>query len=275
MLRRHSVQQHINDGDGLGIEDAIPVRVALRDTEDRHLSGFAMRTGLDAAARIALSNAALPPRRYARAEYILRSETPPSCLMILAEGAARARRSFRDGNEQILAVHVAGDALNPGDILLGQTQCSVCALATATVVPIPIPRLLDVMRADPSIMRALWSDTAMQSAIQREWIVGLGRRAAHARLAHFLCELSFRLQLGEPPGAPAEILLPLTQRELADTLGLSAVHVNRMLQLLRARRLIEFGRNRLVIRNRQALYDMADFDPGYLVPPREAMSNVL
>ena len=93
--------------------------------------------------------------------------------------------------------------------------------------------------------------------------MGLGRRTAQMRLAHFLCEVSYRLQLRGRNDLDA-FEFPLTQSELADILGLSTVHVNRVLQALRSRGLIELSRNLLVIRNRTGLYEIAEFDPGYL-----------
>ena len=93
--------------------------------------------------------------------------------------------------------------------------------------------------------------------------MGLGRRTAQTRLAHFLCEVSYRLQLRGRNDLDA-FEFPLTQSELADILGLSTVHVNRVLQVLRSRGLIELNRHRLVIRNRPGLYEISEFDPGYL-----------
>jgi CRP-like cAMP-binding protein len=119
------------------------------------------------------------------------------------------------------------------------------------------------MASRPAIARALWLETAAQAAIQQEWMVWLGRHMAQTRLAHFLCEVSYRLQLCEANTRDA-IEFPLTQRELADTLGLSAVHVNRTLQVLRSQGLIELSRQRPTIRNKAGLYEAAEFDPRYL-----------
>jgi CRP-like cAMP-binding protein len=118
------------------------------------------------------------------------------------------------------------------------------------------------MENSPAIMQALWRETALQAGIQREWLIGLGRRAAQTRLAHLLCEVCYRVQLSGGHCVPLEF--PLTQRELADTLGLSSVHVNRVLQQLRSRKLIDFARGRLTIRDKESLYAVADFDPRYL-----------
>jgi CRP-like cAMP-binding protein len=108
----------------------------------------------------------------------------------------------------------------------------------AVILPVPLPELYRLVIDRPAIGRALWLETATQAAIQQEWIVGLGRRTAQTRLAHFLCEVSYRLQLRGRNDLDA-FEFPLTQSELADILGLSTVHVNRVLQVLRSRGLIE------------------------------------
>jgi CRP-like cAMP-binding protein len=119
------------------------------------------------------------------------------------------------------------------------------------------------MASRPAIARALWLETTAQAAIQQEWMIWLGRRMAQTRLAHFLCEVSYRLQISGANGSEW-VEFPLTQRELADTLGLSAVHVNRTLQVLRSQGLIELSRQRLTIRDKAGLYKAAEFDPQYL-----------
>jgi biotin operon repressor len=113
------------------------------------------------------------------------------------------------------------------------------------------------------VLDALWLETATQAAVQQEWMVGLGRRTAQTRLAHFLCELSYRLQLNGRNDLDA-FEFPLTQRELADVLGLSTVHVNRVLQTLRSLGMIELSRNQRMILNKAGLYEIAEFDSGYL-----------
>jgi len=109
-------------------------------------------------------------------------------------------------------------------------------------------------------------ETAAQAAVQQEWMVWLGRRAAQTRLAHFLCEVTYRLHLAGI-GTRGEFEFPLTQRELADLLGLSAVHVNRTLQILRGQNLVELNHQRLKVCNREGLYEVAEFDPRYLEGP--------
>ena len=184
-------------------------------------------------------------------------------LLILGRGMARAVRTLSDGRQQIVAVFTAGDMLNLVELPLEQSLTSVYALTAATVVPIPISDLYLLIADRPAIGRALWLETAAQAAIKREWIVGLGRRNAQTRLAHFLCEVSYRLHLSYGDDFDA-FEFPMTQSELADALGLTTVHVNRVLQTLRSQGLIELGRTQLMIRNKARLYEIAGFDPRYL-----------
>lgn len=176
---------------------------------------------------------------------------------------ACAVRTLSDGSQQIVAVFLAEDMLNPGELTFERSLTSVYVLIPTIVVPVPLSELYRLVIDRPTIGRALWLETATRAAIQQEWIVGLGRRTAQTRLAHFLCEVSHRLQLRGRNDLDA-FEFPLTQSELADVLGLSTVHVNRVLQALRSRGLIELSRNQLVIRNRTGLYEVAEFDPSYL-----------
>jgi DNA-binding transcriptional regulator LsrR (DeoR family) len=91
----------------------------------------------------------------------------------------------------------------------------------------------------------------------------MGRRPADKRMAHLFCELLVRLQaVGLVEDNSFDF--PLTQEELADTLGVSTVHVNRMLQDMRAAGLITLAGKRLAIHDVDGLNRMAEFDPNYL-----------
>jgi CRP-like cAMP-binding protein len=221
------------------------------------------RIGLNLADQRALLAGASQPRHAQKDETLIEQSEEISSLLFLCNGMARAVRTLVDGRQQIVAVFVAGDTLNAGDLPFPQARNSISALTPAICLSIPMKHLNHVMAGHPAIARALWLETAAQAAIQQEWMVWLGRHMAHTRLAHFLCEVSYRLQLNGPEARDA-FEFPLTQRELADTLGLSPVHVNRMLQLLRSRGLIEFSRQKLMIRNRAGLYEVAEFEPRYL-----------
>lgn len=235
----------------------------MPDESTPFVTKLARRMALPISDEQALVRGASAPRHALKGECLINEDTELSSLLILRSGMARAVRTFSNGNQQIVAVFVEGDILNAGEIVFRQSKNSIYALTTASYSSIPLGQLNELMVARPTIARALWLETAAQAAIQQEWMVWLGKRAAEPRLAHFLCEMSHRLQIsGRDTRASFEF--PLTQSDLADTLGLSTVHVNRILQILRSRGLIELIRSRLNILDKEGLYAIAEFDPQYL-----------
>src|SRR5215217_3683608 len=118
-------------------------------------------------------------------------------------------------------------------------------------------------RGNPRIAKALWRETLIDAAIFREWTVNVGRREAYSRIAHILCELTVRLQaVGLTQDHTCKI--PITQSEFADATGLSNVHVNRVLQELRADGLILLKGDTLQVLDWDQLKQAGDFDATYL-----------
>jgi CRP-like cAMP-binding protein len=113
------------------------------------------------------------------------------------------------------------------------------------------------------LARALWWTTLVEEAVQRQWIVSVGRRDAYERIAHILCEMHARMKMVGLV-EDEQLMLPLTQDELADATGLTAVHTNRTLQRLRKENLIEIGSGKLHILDVSALQKAGGFDPSYL-----------
>jgi len=115
----------------------------------------------------------------------------------------------------------------------------------------------------PHLARLYWLMTNIDAAIQREWTLSLGRRSAIARMAQLFCELRLRLGLvGLVQNDSYDF--PLTQVELGECLGLTAVHVNRTIQELRRQGVVDLERRRVTIRDLKALESIAEFDSRYL-----------
>jgi hypothetical protein len=115
----------------------------------------------------------------------------------------------------------------------------------------------------PDTTRLLWIDTLVDAAILREWLVAMGRRSALGHLSHLICELFLRLKV---VGLTSNwsFRLPLTQADIADVLGLSMVHVNRMLKKLRSDEVMVWNNQIVSILDWERLVDIAEFDPAYL-----------
>src|SRR3569623_1311041 len=113
---------------------------------------------------------------------------------------------------------------------------SVGALSRCRTIMFPHERLTWITEQYPHLTRELWLMTLLDGSIHREWLVAMGRRSASQQMAHLICELYVRLGI---TGLVHDdtFSFPITQTELGDALGLSAVHVNRVLQELRTERL--------------------------------------
>jgi CRP-like cAMP-binding protein len=186
----------------------------------------------------------------------------PSSLAVLRDGFAKAYVGVTDGGQQTVALFVPGDVLDLSAFLLGRTTSVIAAITPIRITETPCSTVRELIEARPAVGLALWRRLACQNALLQEWIVGLGRRSALSRTAHLMCEVSLRLSGASETGDAFDF--PLTQHELADVLGLSVVHMNRVLQQLRAEGLIEFVKSRLTIRDRRRLTEVGDFDSGYL-----------
>lgn len=200
-------------------------------------------------------------RRIASGEDISREGKAPASVSVIIEGLACRYKSLPDGRRQILAFQAPGDLLDLHGFLMGDMDYSVVALTPCRIVSAPYQKLSEALDQSPVLHRALWKTVTADGAMAREWLVGLGRRSAYGRIAHLLCEVTQRLQL---VGAEDASELPLTQQELADSLGLSLVHVNRVLQRLRASGLISLGRGSLQVLDWDGLKQAGGFDPAYL-----------
>ncbi|WP_114946770.1 Crp/Fnr family transcriptional regulator [Microvirga calopogonii] len=213
--------------------------------------------------KLALDQAARQVRVYGSREDIISEGDRPEAVNLLLEGYACRYKQLEDGRRQIMAYFVPGDMCDINVFILRQMDHSIATLSPATVAQIPHDTILDLIAQHPRITQALWWSTLVDEATLREWVVNVGQRSAYERMAHLLCELFFRLRaVGLTNGNSC--ILPVTQSELGDTLGLSTVHVNRTLQDLRRDRLLELKGKHLSILDLNALQEAALFNPNYL-----------
>jgi CRP-like cAMP-binding protein len=184
-------------------------------------------------------------------------------VKLLLEGFACRYKTLEDGRRQIVAYFVPGDLCDLRVFILKRMDHSIGAIAPSRVATLAPDNVLKLMHSYPALTRALWWSTLVEEAIAREWIVNVGQRNALERMAHLFCELLYRFRaVGLNQGLSCT--LPLTQVELAETLGLSSVHVNRTLQELRRQKLITLDSGTLTIQNLQALEEVSFFNADYL-----------
>lgn len=210
-----------------------------------------------------LGRIAKPIRAYGVRQNIIREGDRPAYLWHVIEGFVCRYKLLPEGKRLITAFHVPGDLVGVNSFILGRAGDNVRTLAPTKVVPIPHQELREVTRNAPHITDALWRATVVDAARLTEWMARIGRSSARARMAHLLCELLLRLQ-AVGLADHNQCALPMTQAELADGLGISTVHANRILQDLRFDRLITLKAGELTIEDWDSLAQEGGFDATYL-----------
>lgn len=213
--------------------------------------------------RRAIMDLPLTIRQIARDEVIVREGDRPTQCCLLVEGMLCRFKVLPTGARQILSFHTQGDLPDLQSLHLGVMDHSLAAVSPSKVAFISHTAVQHLIRRYPVLGNALWREALLDGSIFREWLTGLGRRSSHQRIAHLMCELSLKLQAVGAAG-PEGYPFPITQTELGDALGLSVVHVNRVLQDLRRDGLIILKERYLTIPDLHALMEAGLFDPAYL-----------
>jgi len=241
----------------------------MADLIERHLMKLRVRDTVSAAeekeVRSLVSHTVrMPPdRTFIRAGQELKDST------LLLDGWMARAKDLQSGQRQLAELQVPGDFTDLHGFTLKRLDHEIVSITACTVGIVPHDRLRAMTERFPHLTRLYWFMTNLDAAIQREWTLSLGRRNALARTAQLFCELLKRLEVtGLAPNNAYDF--PLTQVELAECLGLTSVHVNRMLQELRRMNLIEVRDRRAEILDREGLARVAEFDPGYLYLDKRA-----
>lgn len=188
--------------------------------------------------------------------------TAMECCVIIQGWACRYRTTL-EGKRQIMAFHLPGDMPDQQSVYLRRMDHSIAALTPITVAFIHHRNVQELVERHDGIASAFWRDALVDAAIFREWLVNLGRRTAHQRVAHVLCEMATKARvvgLNDGDTYP----WPVTQNELADALGLTDVHVNRVVADLKRDGLLTFKRGSFVAHDWERLKTLGQFDPLYL-----------
>jgi CRP-like cAMP-binding protein len=206
------------------------------------------------------------PYRFTTVEpgrYIVREGTRADHSALIISGLAFRHKITAEGERQIVSLHMSGDFVDLEGALLSVADHNVQALTRCEIALVPTASMLAMIDTHPLIGRAMWIDTLIDGSIFREWIMNIGRRDARERLAHVFCEFARRLEVAGL-GSTSGYELPMTQEQLADATGLTAVHVNRTLKAMDAEGLIQRQRRFVFIPNWERLREVAGFNELYL-----------
>lgn len=196
-------------------------------------------------------------------EDIIREGDATGAVNVILTGFACRFKMLPDGRRQIIGYLLPGDICDVRVFLLRRMDHTISTLAHTVIGTLPRESALELTEKHPRLTHAFWWATMVEESIAREWLINVGQRTALERLAHLFCEIFVRLRaVGLVDGDSCEF--PVTQAELADTLALSAVHVNRTLRELRRLKLISIGSKSLRIHDFKSLQEIAMFDTNYL-----------
>ena len=228
-----------------------------------HLKKLKRRIEISSDEERALRSVISETRRVGPDQIIIQGGQELNVSLLLIDGWLARSKDLPGGQRQVTQLHVAGDFADLHSFTLKCLDHDVMTLSDCIIGVAPHERIKEVTERFPKIARYYWFSTNVDAAITRELALSLGQRSAISRMAHLFCELHVRLDaVGHARDDGFDF--PLTQRELSECLGLTVVHVNRTIQELRRRGLVELENRQLTILDKRGLEGVAEFDPSYL-----------
>tara|TARA_R110002073_G_scaffold326781_3_gene506925 strand:+ start:854 stop:1651 length:798 start_codon:yes stop_codon:yes gene_type:complete len=185
-----------------------------------------------------------------------------NCMVIVSGWAYRFSRLL-DGDRQVINYYLPGDIISPFALVQPKTDYSIASLTKIDVCVFKPDFLLQMFSEEPRLGLIYGQMLGREDALSAEQIVRLGVRSAYERTAHLLLEFFHRLKLVGLTDAETTYSFPLTQELLADTLGMSFVHMNRTLRKLRDNNLIYIDSNQMTLLNVDELITIAEYKPYY------------
>lgn len=224
------------------------------------LQGFAELTPLEIAA---LETVTAHPSEIAAKQDLIREGDRPGPVLVMIDGWAYRYKVLPNGLRQVTAFLMPGDACDLHVGMLDEMDHSIRTLTPARVATVSRNEMNRIMIDHPGITRAMYVAQLTDEATLRAWIVSMGRRTSAERVAHLMCELYTRARW---TGLvyEEEFTLPASQIVLADALGMTAVHINRILRQFRIAGIMTLNRGSLHILDPRKLASIAGFDQNYL-----------
>jgi CRP/FNR family transcriptional regulator len=235
-----------------------------------HLSHYVR---LSASERDSLERLEEQDRCLRRGAVVISEGESPRELYIVRSGWLHSSVILGNGSRQIMRFHFQGDILGLPLLAFSDSPETVTAVTDVTLCPFSRERLAAMISEHPRIAALLLGLAVADRVSLADRLASIGRTSARARVSSLLCEIIARMRrLGTPPGEP--IQLPLTQEEIGDATGLTAVHVNRMMRGIVEDGVIERHGNSIRLLDEKRLSSEANFidrtgiETGWLPQPR-------
>ena len=226
----------------------------------RKLSAFVQLSEIELAV---LSNLHMRRRSCIAGRDLVHQGQSGQSAYILASGWVCSYKVLADGTRQIVDFQIPGDFLGLRSVLFRTADHNIEPVTTVEVSEVLASDLMVAFVSTPRLATAVLWAASRDEAMVVEHLVSIGRRDALERTAHFLLELGARLKL-VGLATKAGYACPLSQYMLGDALGLSAVHVNRVLRQLREDGLLTFQRGNVVFDDFDRLVKLVRYDSIYL-----------
>ncbi len=209
-----------------------------------------------------LAAAFLPPRLVKPGRQLMKEVDGTDCLYLVMTGWAYRFATLPHGECQLLGLSVPGDIANMDSLMVKDLPYRTMSLSEAQVAGLPRQRAHDLAGAHPGIARTFAWMVTMENIVLGKWMTSMGRRTGKARLAHLLSELAVRLRC--PDDDVVSFPFCLTQAQFGDALGMTSVHINRLMQAMRREALIATRNQTMTLLDVRRLHELAGFDPVYL-----------
>lgn len=238
---------------------------------------FAERLGhyvsLTASEREALGRLEEQSRSYRRGAMIRSENDSARELFIVSKGWLHSYALLGNGSRQIMRLHFSGDILGLSSLAFGQSSDSISAVTDVTLCPFDREKLATLFEEHPRLGALVFALSVAERVTLADRLASVGRTSARARVATLICEMVARLRMADP--GRTEFHIPLTQEEIGDSTGLTAVHVNRMMRGLVDDGLISRNGNHLTLLDEARLVAEVNFvdrfariDTSWLPPAR-------
>lgn len=232
-----------------------------------------LKSSLDESDRFHAANLPITRRSYSASGYIIRHGDRSDFVAIVLDGFCYGQKDDGNGKPQIISLAVPGDAIGLENLLLQTADYDTRALTEVDVAMVPLVAVQQLALRRPAIAHALGIHQAINHSISREWLLNLGARDGLRRISHFLCEFAFRMD-AQSPGPDKIYELPMSQEQIGQATGLTAVHVNRMLKTLHTAGLIERSWRNVRFPSWEKLREIGDFSIDYLHPGQQVQLPV-
>jgi len=177
-------------------------------------------------------------------------------LYLLYSGWVMLYKTLRTGKRHILRYALPGDFISLQSNLGAPMNHSAQSLTVTTLCSFPQRNIIEIMDNIPQFTTQL----ALLSARYYEYQTAISHCSAQESIAFLFLDFYERMKLYDQNHSDT-LFLPITQEDIADTLGLTQVHVNRTLRQLAKQGILEFQHHLLKVTHHAALYELAGYEP--------------